>query len=458
MDINMECLPDVWAPSATPIQAQELPNAKHPVKFPPSNAPHSTGMAETMVQPADACDELHSSSVQVSAAVRCHELEASSSRQDHGPVLGAFDCSDYADDFGSHDGAIIPEAGQIPDFSRRLSAPERPSLVWGSRLLHEDLRPVRVSSHPSRRSASTRAAKSESSSQNTPGSSKGRGKGEGKDKACGTSLWNLKAIIYWLGTLFALISGLFLGTTSIHNSNFDSRDASGYGSAGGGESSTTFVFDEPGNSQGCLPSTTDGDQFQPKLDLVEQRCPSSRGLMGRSGVQLPGRGSPRAGSVPDADRQRSLSPGLHGSADDPLTYEDRGFALMKPGRQKRLLGSIRALRQIWMVEHSVYNNIVHSNRKLRRHKVDLVEIYGGHANVTARALECGLRVLQPIDRIHGVHLQTRADHRWLREKLREWSPFLTLIEPECRLWSPLAELLLETGRTCCSPSRCPTDC
>lgn len=135
-----------------------------------------------------------------------------------------------------------------------------------------------------------------------------------------------------------------------------------------------------------------------------------------------------------------MKPELQGSADSPLTFEDRQFLFMKPGRQKRLLGAAKSLRKIWMVEHAIYNNLLQSNRRLRRHKVDIVEVYGGHANVTARAMECGLRALQPIDKIHGIKLDTRADHAWLRSLLKRWSPFLTLLEPECKLWSPLTNL------------------
>lgn len=104
------------------------------------------------------------------------------------------------------------------------------------------------------------------------------------------------------------------------------------------------------------------------------------------------------------------APLLHGSADRPLTFEGREFAMMKAGRQRRLLGSVVALQRAWMFEQSIYTNIGHSNRKLRRRKVDLVEIYVGLANVTSRTLECGFRALQPIDQLRGAKLKTRADH------------------------------------------------
>ena len=109
--------------------------------------------------------------------------------------------------------------------------------------------------------------------------------------------------------------------------------------------------------------------------------------------------------------------------------------IRQPGCQKRLLGSVRSLRRIWMVEQWSTQSTTTWFRAIAAcgvTKWTLVEIYGGHANITARAMECGLKALQPVDKIHGVNLMTREDH--------QWSPFLTVIEPICKLWSPLTNL------------------
>ena len=52
---------------------------------------------------------------------------------------------------------------------------------------------------------------------------------------------------------------------------------------------------------------------------------------------------------------RELKPGwmISGSADQPLTFEDKNFGFTKEGRRKRLLGMGRALQKIWMVELSM---------------------------------------------------------------------------------------------------------
>ena len=71
MAVDSKCLPDVWAPSAKPVQAQELPSARHPVNSPPDASP-STGMVEEMAKVDDACADLARQRVQVSAAVCGH--------------------------------------------------------------------------------------------------------------------------------------------------------------------------------------------------------------------------------------------------------------------------------------------------------------------------------------------------------------------------------------------------
>ncbi|CAK8999613.1 Copia protein (Gag-int-pol protein) [Cleaved into: Copia VLP protein [Durusdinium trenchii] len=88
-----------------------------------------------------------------------------------------------------------------------------------------------------------------------------------------------------------------------------------------------------------------------------------------------------------------------------------------------------------------YDNVIQAARKLRHtSEVDLIEIYGGHCNITEEALSRGLRCLQPVGKIHGISLNSKADFAWLQRLLHRWRPLLTVLEPECRLWSPLTGL------------------
>ncbi|CAK9000573.1 Retrovirus-related Pol polyprotein from transposon RE1 (Retro element 1) (AtRE1) [Includes: Protease RE1 [Durusdinium trenchii] len=121
-------------------------------------------------------------------------------------------------------------------------------------------------------------------------------------------------------------------------------------------------------------------------------------------------------------------------------FEQMSLTWLKPGKQKRLLGTIRQMQQLWMVELSIYDTLVQHSRWLRRSKADLVEIYAGHGNISEYALGKGLRVLQPVDKVFGTELNTKKDFDWLTQSLSYWKPLLTVVEPECRLWSSLTNL------------------
>ena len=131
---------------------------------------------------------------------------------------------------------------------------------------------------------------------------------------------------------------------------------------------------------------------------------------------------------------------LQGSADMPLTKEDRGWMPLRSGLQKRLLGTIRSVRQALTVEARLYQQQVDRARSLRRHGCDLVEIYGGFANITEEGLRQGLRVMQPVDKVHGISLETKADHQQLRQLLHRHKPFLSLWEIRCDPWSRIQHL------------------
>ena len=439
MPVDHDNLPDVWAPSATDVQAQDLPSARHPAVRPPGYAqPISSAMAEALAADHVGSSQVDQQCVQVSPLLRRDQHAAQSARPDPEQVHGAKHGNDHADHYGGHDGPISFESDRVLQEAGELRTSSRTSSLRGSGLLGADLRPLRVPGHSSTRATTSSRSESWTSGQDSTWGAKGQGKGQRQ------SFGHIKNIIFWLGTLFALISGLFLGTTTIAELQSESTTSPAYGGAGATTSSTSLGTGET--------ESPDGDGISSQLDFLGFRRGQqsldlgSRPRRGSSTLRLESgseRGGGGVGAGPDGDvgvRFGSLDPQLRGSADTPLTFEDQQFAYMKPGRQKRLLGTVKALRRIWMVEHTIYHNMTQSNRRLRRHKVDLVEIYGGHANITARALECGLRALQPIDKVHGINLDTHEDHVWLRSLMRKWSPFLTLIEPECRLWSPLTNL------------------
>ncbi|CAE7442520.1 unnamed protein product [Symbiodinium natans] len=128
---------------------------------------------------------------------------------------------------------------------------------------------------------------------------------------------------------------------------------------------------------------------------------------------------------------------------DPNYWEemmDRECFMIKRGTRKRLSGMARSLWQDWQAEAKVYMSRAQKCRSLRKHKVDVVEVYGGHAAITEFAIKEGLRVLQPVDQIYGHALNSMADFDWLEKTLERWLPVLVIWEISCTAWTSLQHL------------------
>ena len=77
---------------------------------------------------------------------------------------------------------------------------------------------------------------------------------------------------------------------------------------------------------------------------------------------------------------------------------------------------------------------------MRRHRADLIEIFGGHAAITECAVKHGLRTLQPVDQVYGQQLRSKEDYQKLESILMKWLPFLVIWEPICTAWCSLQHL------------------
>ena len=95
---------------------------------------------------------------------------------------------------------------------------------------------------------------------------------------------------------------------------------------------------------------------------------------------------------------------------------------------------------MWNTEARIYLSRTEQARKARVYKVDVIEVYGGHAEITREALRVGLRALQPVDDVYGIHLRTKASYEQLRLLIKKHKPFLVIYEIECKLWSNIQYL------------------
>ncbi|CAL1130232.1 unnamed protein product, partial [Cladocopium goreaui] len=132
-------------------------------------------------------------------------------------------------------------------------------------------------------------------------------------------------------------------------------------------------------------------------------------------------------------------PGWPNPAEQQLE-EDKGSFVMRAGLQKRLLGNVKQVLNTWSFENKAYDRGVQQVRAMRKFQHDVVEIFGGFANITAEALEQGLRALQPVDSIYGVSLVKASDYKKLCDLLRDRRPFLVVWEIRCDPWSNINHL------------------
>ena len=130
---------------------------------------------------------------------------------------------------------------------------------------------------------------------------------------------------------------------------------------------------------------------------------------------------------------------LNGSADEPLTWEDRGGFALRAGTQKSLLSNVRKVQELWKAESEVLSTTTNVSRKLRGCKADLIEIYAGAAHITEVASQMGLRTIEPIDQVYGIHM-SKSGKGDIVELVEARKPYLTVYEIECRLWGPLTNL------------------
>ncbi|CAE7806594.1 RE1, partial [Symbiodinium necroappetens] len=142
----------------------------------------------------------------------------------------------------------------------------------------------------------------------------------------------------------------------------------------------------------------------------------------------------------EADEEHGDHDLLRGSADEPLMPEDAGAFKAKAGTLKRVLGNEKSMLDAWQLEQRAYAVRAQRARSTRVFGSDLIEVYGGNAEITRVGLLHALRVLQPVDKIYGHDLSTGNDFETLRNLLLKHRPFLVIFEFPCTLWSNIQHL------------------
>ena len=404
--VNSEYPPDCWAPELQAVSSRTLHRAVHGPQVPLTSNASTTAMASTLACAADPPQHVHRPGDHDGEAIQLYFNEGQSSGQDldDSRVAGSGQCDahqlcGWGDEEG--DGNQLLRKGP-----RDLQPSERISELRSRRSVSEDLRHVRVPRSGDARAFTTGR---EDGSLHTEGDS------YIQDAAAHAPRRREGAKTTLFKVLFTIIAAAF------------------------GQGSTTSY--DVGNTQASHESTEEkstgtgrplASSCKPPEDVEPLRTSTGRGF--RSGHGRAGSGKPlQLGGRRDGGRT------LNGSADDPLTWEDRGCFKLKAGTQKSLLSNVRRIQDLWRAEAEVLTSTTERSRKLRGCKADLIEVYAGAAHITEVAAKSGLRTVEPIDQIYGINMSKKGKGN-IVELIEARKPYLTVYEIECRLWGPLTNL------------------
>ena len=456
-----ECPPDVFVPGIQPLKGVKLTSSDHPALPPPHAG--SALVASAMeaidgdvVRPPERDSD-------GGALLRGSKHEAIHQGQAPPHVLPKSDSHHHvAVHHGLADAVNVPEAA-VPTSTKPVSSRPWATSVWSSRLPSEHLRSVRSSLGCGvRRHPQEHHAQSISDSDHSFGPAT-------KEQGSISGQGSIGRVLGWLTTTIgalAVAASAISDSSTTRSATFDGAQDQGILTDGTtfpllgelpdlaqpSEDATVKQFqrDELGTGcQLCGPSvrmvSTGTTSARPNTPGRWLRGREPRGLRlgGSKGAFIGDSQTTHGGAARAARGGGSMSPSsatLHGSADDPLMREDRGHVILKKGTQKRLLGNIKSVRQWLTMEANIYQTNVKRAHRLRRRKCDLVEIYGGFANISAEGLSRGLRVTQPVDQVHGVQLDSVRDHVELRRFLLQLLPFLSIWELRCDAWSRIQHL------------------
>lgn len=127
--------------------------------------------------------------------------------------------------------------------------------------------------------------------------------------------------------------------------------------------------------------------------------------------------------------------------------ERRRYA--KLGTCKRILANCKTLAvfvcmlassQVTSGVGKVFESMYGSDRP------DVVEIFGGSAEVSLQFARRGWNVMQPVDLVYGVDLREPDARENVLRRLREERPRLAIVEYPCRFWSKLTDTNFRTSQ------------
>lgn len=123
---------------------------------------------------------------------------------------------------------------------------------------------------------------------------------------------------------------------------------------------------------------------------------------------------------------------------------------MKKGMGRRLLGNAKQILSgcfmVCAVACAAVAETGSSFLSMASQRPDILEVFGGHAEVSLRFSQWGWRALEPCDIKYGSDLRDPQARAHILRTIREHRPRLVVVEYPCTRWSPLTNLTYRTSQ------------
>ena len=121
---------------------------------------------------------------------------------------------------------------------------------------------------------------------------------------------------------------------------------------------------------------------------------------------------------------------------------------MRQGTLRRLLGNAKRLVSSVMMVAGVMavSSGAFISTSLARQQPDIVEVFGGQAQVSLEFSRWGWHSAEPIDQIYGQDLRNPDERARVLKMIRDLKPRLAIIAYPCTLWGPLARINYTTSQ------------
>ena len=116
---------------------------------------------------------------------------------------------------------------------------------------------------------------------------------------------------------------------------------------------------------------------------------------------------------------------------------------LRLGRVRQLTGQLERSSQVLEAELQAYEKLPPATNSS---KIDIMELYAGHADISFLAHQYDLKALEPYDLIYGHDMNKDKYKRSWRQAQNWFSPLLVVVETECTFWNIFNENLNYAGK------------